>query len=166
MNELDPQQIYEEIVDRLDEGKIQPFRGYDRDGWHIWVEEWTPWCIESEFRDKNVMEGDEDSYQAEEVRALKAAMKQFDRLLVTDAPGRPPDFEDFSNINGNFGYQVLMWKERSGENWKAWFKVIPFHNDDPKTGFGVMSRVVPPTRVRRSRGHFIQGYQVKSGPLD
>jgi hypothetical protein len=137
------------ILNGLENETIRPFRGYEYGRWHIWIEEWSPLCIESEWNEEDVQDQDEVSCDTEERRALDVAMAEFDRDLVKTAPGRIPDHEDYYNTHGIFGYQVLMWKERPGEDWSRWTEVLPGLTGSLEDGFGVMRRVVP-VRSRRA----------------
>lgn len=145
------------VLECLERETVRPFRGLDRLGWHIWIEEWSPTCIEWELKEDDIEDGDGTSYDAEERRALDVAMAEFSRDLVRNAPGRAPDYEDYYNTNGIFGYQIVMWRERPGEDWSHWTDVISGMTNNPEDGFGIMRRVVPLKSVRaparRARTH-------------
>lgn len=143
MQEAPPDKIYDEIMGGLETGKIEPFEAYDRDGWHVWVEEWKPECIEAYWSEARAKKNGEDE---EDKRALNQAMGHFSKDLL-DKPGREPDFEDWLDTYGVYGYQVLFWKERPGEDWSKWTERIPL-GEGSDLSFGLMCKVVPGVKVK------------------
>lgn len=54
-------------------------------------------------------------------RALDKALRRFAKDILSK-PGREPDFEDWIDTDGIYGYQVLFWEERPGEDWSKWIE--------------------------------------------